>query len=186
MDDYLTKPVKFEELDAVLDRWLAPRVPGGTTALGGAGMRAGAGAAPARGGSSSGAYPAAGGTTGATHDVGPLDAAVLDSLAALQAEGEGDIVKELVEIFLRETPPRFDKLRDFIEGDDAEGLHREAHGLKGTAASLGARRFAQIAKGMEDGGRAGSVEGADVLLRDLREEFERVAAALKARVEGKR
>jgi two-component system sensor histidine kinase/response regulator len=184
MDDYLTKPVKFEDLDAVLDRWLAPRVPGGTTALGGAGARSATGTPPGRAGAPAGGGPSQA-VTGA-HDAGPLDDAVLDSLAALQAEGEGDIVKELVEIFLRETPPRFDKLRGFIEGEDAEGLHREAHGLKGTAASLGARRFSQIAKAMEEGGRAGSVEGADVLLRDLREEFERVAAALRARVAGKK
>jgi len=63
---------------------------------------------------------------------------------------------------------------------------KESHGLKGTAASIGAGRLASIAKVMEEGGRSGSTSGADALLRDLREEYRRVSAALQDRVAGRR
>ena len=99
---------------------------------------------------------------------------------------EGDIVAELVEIFVRETDPRLERLRKAIEEDDPELLMREAHGLKGTAASIGAGKLAQIAKGMEEGGHAGSVAGADALLRDLRDEYARVSVALRERVAKKK
>jgi PAS domain S-box-containing protein len=188
MDDYLTKPVRFEDLDAVLDRWLAPRTaPDGSTsgtwgtpvhALGAAArMKPGSGPPPAE--------PAPART--APRDVpsspeeGPLDHSVLDSLACLQVEGEEDILKELVGIFIREAGPRFQRIQGSIEKEDPEALLREAHGLKGNAASIGAKRLAEIARAMEEGGRAGSVEGADVLLRDLKQEYERVAVALKQR-----
>jgi PAS domain S-box-containing protein len=174
MDDYLTKPVKFEDLDAVLDRWLAPRPQGGMEpALLAPAPRQ----APSTG---SGQAPSA-----REREEGPLDHSILDSLADLQGDDEGDIVKELVDLFLRETPPRFEKLASAIAREDPEALVSEAHGLKGTAASIGARSLAQIARGMEEGGRAGSVEGVGVLLRDLRQEYERTAAALRARIAGK-
>jgi PAS domain S-box-containing protein len=170
MDDYLTKPVKFEDMDAMLEKWLSPLVKG----------RSGAGT-PGRD-----AAPARRGKPQSPEDTGPLDAAVLDALAALQAEDEGDIVAELVEIFVRETDPRMERLQKAIETDDPELLMREAHGLKGTAASIGAGKLAQIAKGMEEGGLAGSVDGADALLRDLRDEYARVSVALRERVAKKK
>jgi PAS domain S-box-containing protein len=197
MNDYVSKPVRFEQLDAVLERWLAPRVreagataavtpprapepsplaPEAVTGAPALPVRPPAAPAPAPGPPPA-SPPAAGGEEG-----GPLDPSVLDALQALQAEGDEDIVRELVDIFVREAEPRLARIDEAIRAGNAETLFREAHGLKGSASSIGARRLSQIAKVMEEGGRAGSTEGAEALLRDLREEFVLVNAALRARV----
>ena len=107
---------------------------------------------------------------------------MLDALAALQGEGDGDIVKELVEIFVREMGPRFTRLDKAVADEDPDALMREAHGIKGTSLSIGAGPLARIARVLEEGGHNGSVEGAGSVLRDLRREYERVAAALHARI----
>ena len=188
MDDYVTKPVRFEELDAILERWLAPR-----TTMGGptfvmppsSGVRTEISEPPVGLASPPPVHapaPAAA-SASSSEEVGPLDHAILDSLAALQVPGEEDIVKELVDIFVREAEPRLARLQHSIGQDDAEALFKEAHGLKGSAASIGARRLSAIARVMEEGGRAGSTEGAEIHLRDLREEYATVCAALRARVE---
>jgi two-component system sensor histidine kinase/response regulator len=169
MDDYLTKPVRFEELDAVLEKWLAPR-PGGEKAAAPA-------PAPAKATPPSSAAPST---------EPPVDESVLDGLAAYQNEGDPDIVKELVDIFIREMGPRLERLDRAVADGDADALMREGHGIKGTSLSIGAGPLAGIARVLEEGGHNGSVEGADVVLRDLRREYERVAAALKARIARKK
>jgi HPt (histidine-containing phosphotransfer) domain-containing protein len=99
-------------------------------------------------------------------------------MAELQEGESGDIVAELIYIFTCEARPRIERIRAAVEAGNAEELGREAHGFKGSAASLGAKALASVARTLEEGGRAGSVEGADALLRDLEEEFERVQKEL--------
>ena len=111
-----------------------------------------------------------------------MDHSVLDSLATLQEEGDGDIVAELVEIFTREMGPRLTRLDDAVARADADALMREAHGIKGTSLSIGAGPLARVARVLEEGGHNGSVEGAEAVLRDLRREYDRVEASLRARV----
>ena len=107
-----------------------------------------------------------------------LDPTALDSMAELQEGESGDIVAELIYIFTSEARPRMDRIRAAIGKGDAEELRREAHGLKGSAASLGARALAEVARTLEEGGRAGSVEGAEAIYRDLEDEFTRVQKEL--------
>lgn len=155
MDDYVTKPVRFEDLDAVLDRWLTPEE----------GKAAAPRPAPAR-------------EAPATVEEQTLDLSTLTSLSDLGA-GEGDIVAELAALFTAEAEPRLERLRAAVAEGDAARLRDEAHGLKGSAASLGAQRLSGIARGLEEGAAAGSVEGAESILRDLEEEFARVGTALE-------
>jgi PAS domain S-box-containing protein len=156
MDDYLSKPVKFEELDGVLERWLAPRPH--------APLPPPPPPAPA---------PAAGPVE--------VDRASLESLAALQSEGDPDIVKELVDIFEREAGPRFERLAAAAAAADPDALMREAHGLKGTAASIGAKRLAALAKELEDRGRGGLAAGAAERVEALREAYRSAAAVFRVR-----
>ena len=61
-----------------------------------------------------------------------------------------------------------------VEADDAVGIERLAHGLKGGAASLGADRVRDAAYQLELIGRGGDLEGARPALAHLREELNRL------------
>jgi two-component system sensor histidine kinase/response regulator len=157
MDDYLAKPVRVEELDAVLDRWL-----------------------PA------GARDATAGAAGFAPAVVDLDPAPLDALASLQSEGDPDVVGELVGVFVEEAPGRLSGMRAAVEARDASALERAAHGLKGTAASLGAVRVAAVCRSIEEAARAGSVGTAPALLEALEPALAAAGVALRAWSESRR
>jgi len=161
MDDYVAKPVKPEELDAVLGRWV-PRPDGEETSAPEEQTADGAEAAP-------------GGITD------PLDQSVL---AGLRELGDQELLKELAGLFLEDVPPQLETLRQAIEGDDASGVQRVAHTLKGSCGNMGAVRMATICAELEDVGRSGELERAPMLAERLEAEFGRVRPALQAEMEG--
>ena len=88
MDDYLSKPVRPEQLDGVLERWVR-RAAGGRAAV----------------------------ADRATNGVGvqegsPLDRNVLDQLRALRRQGGGQVVEGLMATFLKETAAHLGTLRE--------------------------------------------------------------------------
>jgi CheY-like chemotaxis protein len=156
MDDYVSKPVKAEELDAVLERWLLhdeDKVGQDTSA------------------------PGAGNGTAAPN--GSIDDSVLEGLRELQEEGEPDILKELIELFLEDVPPQLKALREAEERDDAKSVERIGHTLKGSCGNLGAVRMAAISAELEEIGRTGDLAPAPALLSRLEEEFGCVRAAFE-------
>jgi two-component system sensor histidine kinase/response regulator len=147
MDDYIPKPVKVEELEEVLKRWvLRPE-----------------GAAMATKASSD---------LGAPKD--PIDHSILASLRELQGEDEPDIVAELAQMFLEDVPLRLTELREAIETGDAPSVERIAHTLKGSSANMGAMRMESICSEIEEMGRMGELESVRALISELEEEFGRV------------
>lgn len=108
MDDYISKPVKPADLNAILERWMADAretelPPEGAGALGE--------------------------TTGHGHTApeDPLDPGVLAGLRELQQAGEPDILTELVEMFVDDAEPRLAALREAVEKGDADNVERNAH-----------------------------------------------------------
>lgn len=88
--------------------------------------------------------------------VGVLDAAeeaveldVLRGLAGAQVEGESDLVVELIDLYAEDSPRRLDAIRGALVAGDLEALRRAAHGLKGSSASLGARRVEILCEKLE-------------------------------------
>jgi signal transduction histidine kinase/DNA-binding response OmpR family regulator/HPt (histidine-containing phosphotransfer) domain-containing protein len=156
MDDYVAKPVKAEELDVVLERWLLQdeeKIEPDTFAPGAA---------------SSTAAP-----------VGSIDQSVLEGLRELQEEGEPDILKELIELFLEDVPPQLEALREAEERDDPKSVERIAHTLKGSSSNLGAVRMAAICAELEEIGRSGELAPAPALISGLEAELGRVRAVLE-------
>jgi CheY-like chemotaxis protein/HPt (histidine-containing phosphotransfer) domain-containing protein len=152
MDDYIPKPVKPEEMEAVLQRWipeqefLEPPAP----------------------------------ETGSAEAT--LDARALAGLRELQQEGEPNFVEELVQLFLKDVPPQLAILREVVEGDDADSVERIAHTLKGSSGNMGAKRMAEICAQLQEAGASGDLARAPELLRRLEEEFGRVRPALEEEV----
>jgi two-component system, sensor histidine kinase and response regulator len=157
MDDYVPKPVKPKELDAVLKRWIL-RPEEVVTTLSEAGSESGE----------------SGGD--------PIDRLVLASLRELQGEGEPEILSELIDLFLDEVPQQLGALREAVEKDDAPSVERIAHTLKGSSGNMGATPMAQICAELEDVGASGDLSRAPELLERLEEEFWRVRLALESEV----
>ncbi len=160
MDDYVPKPVKSEELDAVLKRWLRkeveeePRKPN-------------VDAQPV--------MPEEDANREDSED--PLDRATLEGLREL---GGSELITELGEAFSSVTPPQLANLRVAVEGGDAEAVERIAHTLKGSSANMGARRMAGICEELQKPKVSTDLAEALELLDRLEVEFERVQRALAA------
>jgi HPt (histidine-containing phosphotransfer) domain-containing protein len=73
-------------------------------------------------------------------------------------------------------------MRVAIDSDDAERLHRLAHGLKGSAATVGATRMSEIAKELCEIAAAGRTSGAQDLHRELAEALAQTRTALDVHI----
>jgi HPt (histidine-containing phosphotransfer) domain-containing protein len=105
----------------------------------------------------------------------PIDTAVAKEL---QDTMGAEFTKELVDTFLREGPAMLSDLRRSAAGGDGEAFRRAAHSIKSNAATFGAMRLADLARGLELGGReAGSISA-------LEAEFARAAEALRDLLDG--
>ena len=108
----------------------------------------------------------------------PLDLQVIDALRALSPESGGDFLRELVEIYLRDTPERLTELEQALVRQDAAMVTRAAHSIKGSSSNFGAKRLAQFAQEIEAQGKASNFSAAAAAVADLKAEYARVAQAL--------
>ena len=160
MDDYVSKPIKLEYLEALLRRWIPQPVAAATVF---------------KEPTEDAAVP--------EDPADPLDHAVLARLRKLRPEGEPDILADLLELFLRDVPPQLAALRDAVEAEDAVYIERIAHPLKGSCGNLGARRMSGICVELQEAGGSGDLARASELLDCLEVEFDRVNRALGAQIE---
>ncbi len=109
-----------------------------------------------------------------------VDPEVLQMLADLQEPGEPDLLRELVTLFLRDTPERLDVVRQGLAAGDLDAAARAAHSLKGSAANLGALDLHELAAQAEQRARAGDTAAVRELLAQLDDEYGRVHAQLSA------
>jgi PAS domain S-box-containing protein len=172
MDDYLTKPVKPEELSAALNRLVsADTAPEdratSVVAESPDDTRAGGTAAPVA------AAPA----PVAVGD--PAPEAGFDFSAALNyVGGDRELLDELIGIFVEDAPIRMKALRHAIGSGEATELTREAHTLKGSLKVIGATTAAGLAQGLEALGRDGNMGEADKLALALEREMDRLLQSL--------
>lgn len=153
MDDYLSKPVRPEQLDKVLERWLR--------------QAPGARRASPRG----------------TNDVfeksaASLDQNVLERLRMLRQEGGGHVIEGLMETFLKETATCLATLREAVQREEAPSVKRTAHALSGICLSVGASRMSAICSELEMMGASNNLSRAPELLTRIEEEFGHVRTLL--------
>jgi|GEM_PF-1060963 FOG: HPt domain len=114
--------------------------------------------------------------------------ALLDRAIALErVDGDLELLREVVKLFLDETPALMRSLRTAIERGDCKAVERVAHSLKGSAANFGAAGVVNAARRLEELGRSGTTEGASELLQLLEAALEELRPALLDLInEGKR
>ncbi|HEY0944543.1 MAG TPA: response regulator [Opitutaceae bacterium] len=152
MDDFLAKPIRFEELQAVIERCL---------------LRTEAGAAAGSG----------------EEDVAPAGPVVLEleqfeHLRALEDDDHPSFLGELVDLFLLETPKRFEEIRAAHAAGDTAALARTAHTVKGACANFGARALQSLCARIEELARSGRLTATTDPIQQLDAELSRLAAVL--------
>ena len=113
---------------------------------------------------------------------GTLDGEVIASLRELNEEGGADLLAELVHLYLADTPSRIADLCRALDGQDHGALERAAHALKSSSANLGATALSKLFRELESAGRNHDLERANSLVRETREEYERVCEALQSEI----
>jgi CheY-like chemotaxis protein/anti-sigma regulatory factor (Ser/Thr protein kinase) len=108
----------------------------------------------------------------------PIDPAAMANLRELD-EGRDDLLREVIGLFLEETPPRLDTLAAAVGAGDTESLWRAAHALRSGAANLGATRVVRLCDMVEKRGRAGLLEGVVELAAELRQAVDAALQTLR-------
>jgi PAS domain S-box-containing protein len=106
-----------------------------------------------------------------------FDAAALENLKEL---GGDDFLAEVIDAFLTDSPTLVATLRRSLDEKDADELRRAAHTLKSNGATLGAARFSELCRELEQRARNGRLDGASELVDRIEEEYELLQQALAA------
>lgn len=108
--------------------------------------------------------------------------ALLTTLRAMQPRGGRDNVTKLIDLFLEDTPPWLTALHEALMRSDARAFAHAAHSLKGSCATIGAKRMAALCAALEQRAHQDHLEAMEASLDGLAAEFQRVRQVL----EGKR
>jgi HPt (histidine-containing phosphotransfer) domain-containing protein len=173
MDDYLSKPIQRQELLGVLARQARNRVTHSRESL-------------------STQPSAANPMAKTTPETGPSEAVasaimaeeiiasnVLDEVEFLnQLEGDEELLLEIIDIFVADSPLLLQQVLDAAARQDAVGLARAAHKLKGTVSVFGSRSATEAALVLETMGRVHDWGHADEALAQLKQEVQALDKAL--------
>ncbi len=158
MNDYLTKPLEIEQLQAILKRWQ--------------------GSAPVAATAPAAISPAAAPANAPVAAVVAAEpAAVIFDRADLlrRVMNDESLAVAMIESFVADTPTQIQKIQESLAANDAAACGKLAHRLKGAAASMGAPAFRQITSEMESAGRDGNLAKVKELFPVLEKQY----AALK-------
>jgi two-component system, sensor histidine kinase and response regulator len=93
--------------------------------------------------------------------------------------GDEELLRELCQIFLEESPKLLQKLRQAVVDSDSEALMRAGHSLKGELGYLSAPGALQAARELEDMGQENNLSRAAEVLRVLEREMAALHLALQ-------
>ena len=99
--------------------------------------------------------------------------------ALATVDGRGDLLNELIEVFLVEASDLIPRIRSAIERQDAAQLRLLAHRLKGCLRYFGADQLGELAFQLETLGQQGTTLGARERFQQLESDLHRLLAELR-------
>jgi CheY-like chemotaxis protein len=108
----------------------------------------------------------------------PLDAAAFEHFCTRMGGAGAELTRELMAIFLQDTPGKLATMQQALAEDDATTLFQIAHALKSSSAQLGALHFSTLCHRLSTIGRTGDLTDAAEALADIEAEYARVQEAL--------
>jgi HPt (histidine-containing phosphotransfer) domain-containing protein len=94
-------------------------------------------------------------------------------------DGNADGLRELVEMFLKQTHKQFDQIQAAIRDNKADDVRRVAHSCAGASATLGMTHLVPRLRDLEKLGTTGGLPGADKMCQAALDEYVRVQEFLK-------
>ena len=161
MDDFVSKPFSLQTLRSVFGKWVVGRVE--------------AAALPSS--------PASAQPESHSTDDSPIGGAALEQILELDRLNDGGVFALFARTFFEAVPHTLEDLQTAVREDDADGVARAAHAMKGAALNVGAEAMAALSLELETKGKNGTTEGAAALAGKLDELYPLVQAALEARLE---
>jgi len=143
MDDYLTKPIRKEELKGALERWIQTSQPSRAIDNGNA------------------PFP----VTPSTADAFPM---IFDTATMLRnIGGDRELLDQLIVLFLQRYQSMLENIRIALAGQNQLAIEQAAHLLKGTAGNLCAPEVALAAGRLEALGRLGTLLDAPIIYTQI-------------------
>ena len=116
------------------------------------------------------------------HDVPELptiDLEAISNLRELNPGDNGEFLREIVSIYIEDTPKRISDLRSCLASGDVATFTRAAHTIKGSSANVGATVLAATAERLENQSRKEGLANVSALVAECEAEFARAAAELR-------
>jgi HPt (histidine-containing phosphotransfer) domain-containing protein len=108
-----------------------------------------------------------------------LDQAVLEELLSYADDGDPELLLDLIQMFLDDSPSKVAAVEQGLATGDFEKAERAAHSLKGSAGTLGARLVQDVCELLQVSTRRQQLETSRELAPRLAAEYELADAALR-------
>ena len=164
MDDFLSKPFTKEQLQALLEQWLAKPKVSAEEGL------------PVQ----DPLLAALNATDDSPARISVLDQAALDRIKALQQPGKPDILIKILNQYLENSPKLLYDLDEAVATNNPEAVRMAAHALKSSSANVGAMDLSELCYALEMMAVAKQTEGALTLLNDVKRSYESIASELES------
>jgi len=159
MDDYLSKPVRPEDVRTIVERW------GEKAALDATKPAKDSVAETAR---------IMVNTDMPMKDLPSVDMERLHEFA----EGNPENLTELATLYVKQTAQQIEELQAVVKTSDAAGVRRIAHSCAGASATCGMQRIVPLLRELERQGEAGRLTNAAELFTQIAQEFESIRTTL--------
>ncbi len=160
MDDYIAKPVRLEDVQAIVERW------------GAAAVRADSPPPPPAAGPPPAQAPGQPQPPAAQAPPPPAEAPVdMDRLLSI-TDGTPEGLRELICLYLNQSDAQLSELDAAVQAAKPAEVRRLAHSCAGASSTCGMRRLGPLLRQLEHQAAQGKLEGAAALARDLHAEFQ--------------
>lgn len=174
MDDYMSKPIKHEELDCILAKWLS--VKDNAEVLIDDNVLVSKHQDDDRPGDGSGI----GDLSSCMNHVNASESILsVQMVAEWRATGDSAFIAKLVNQFVHDAVTCVERIQAALELQNASDVLEAAHGLKGMAANMGFAQLAKTAHHMEILGRHQNLVDGPSVFGSVQKEFARVQEALQ-------
>ncbi len=108
----------------------------------------------------------------------------IDALRELSPDAGGEFLRELIEIYLQDTPLRLAELEDALSKGDIPTFTRAAHTIKGSSSNFGATQVTKLSHALEMQGKSSDLSASPESFLELKAEYARVAQTLAKIAQG--